>query len=53
MTCCKFAITIALCLTATAQPLAKPNVLLIVSDDQGYRDLLGSGDNAGYFKARL
>ena len=39
MTCCKFAITIALCLTATAQPLAKPNVLLIVSDDQGYRDL--------------
>ena len=39
MTYCKFAITIALCLTATAQPLAKPNVLLIVSDDQGYRDL--------------
>ena len=46
MTCCKFAITIALCLTATAQPLAKPNVLLIVSDDQGYRDLgcFGSGE---------
>jgi len=46
MTCCKFTITIALCLTATAQPLAKPNVLLIVSDDQGYRDLgcFGSGE---------
>ena len=39
MTRRKFTITIALCLTATAQPLAKPNVLLIVSDDQGYRDL--------------
>jgi len=39
MTCCKFAITIVICLTATAQALAKPNVLLIVSDDQGYRDL--------------
>ncbi len=46
MTCLKFTITIALCLTATAQPLAKPNVLLIVSDDQGYRDLgcFGSGE---------
>ena len=46
MTCCKFTITIALCLTATALPLAKPNVLLIVSDDQGYRDLgcFGSGE---------
>ena len=46
MTCRKFTITIALCLTATAHPLAKPNVLLIVSDDQGYRDLgcFGSGE---------
>jgi len=46
MTCRKFTITLALCLTATAQPLAKPNVLLIVSDDQGYRDLgcFGSGE---------
>ena len=37
---------LALCLAATAQPLAKPNVLLIVSDDQGYRDLgcFGSGE---------
>jgi arylsulfatase A-like enzyme len=46
MTCRKFTITIALCLTAAAHPLAKPNVLLIVSDDQGYRDLgcFGSGE---------
>ena len=57
MTCRKFTITLALCLTAAAHPLAKPsgqaavspakpNVLLIVSDDQGYRDLgcFGSGD---------
>ena len=37
---------LALCLAAAAQPLAKPNVLLIVSDDQGYRDLgcFGSGE---------
>ena len=37
---------LALCLTAGAHPLAKPNVLLIVSDDQGYRDLgcFGSGE---------
>ena len=57
MTCRKFTITLALCLTAAAHPLAKAsgqaavspakaNVLLIVSDDQGYRDLgcFGSGD---------
>ena len=57
MTCRKFTITLALCLTAAAHPLAKPsgqaavnpakpNVLLIVSDDQGYRDLgcFGSGE---------
>ena len=46
MTCHKFTIMLALCLAATAQPLAKPNVLLIVSDDQGYRDLgcFGSGE---------
>jgi len=46
MTCRKFTIMLALCLTAGAHPLAKPNVLLIVSDDQGYRDLgcFGSGE---------
>jgi len=46
MTCRKFTIMLALCLTAAAHPLAKPNVLLIVSDDQGYRDLgcFGSGE---------
>lgn len=46
MTCRKFTITLALCLTAAAHPPAKPNVLLIVSDDQGYRDLgcFGSGE---------
>jgi len=46
MTCHKLTITLALCLTAAVHPLAKPNVLLIVSDDQGYRDLgcFGSGE---------
>ena len=46
MTCRKFTSILALCLTAIAHPLAKPNVLLIVSDDQGYRDLgcFGSGE---------
>jgi len=46
MTCHKLIITLALCLTAAVHPLAKPNVLLIVSDDQGYRDLgcFGSGE---------
>ena len=45
MTCRKFTIMLALCLTAGAHPLAKPNVLLIVSDDQGYRDLGCFGSN--------
>ena len=46
MTCHKLTITLALYLTAAVHPLAKPNVLLIVSDDQGYRDLgcFGSGE---------
>ena len=46
MTIRKSVITLALCLTAGAHGLAKPNVLLIVSDDQGYRDLgcFGSGE---------
>ncbi|MEE1545550.1 MAG: sulfatase-like hydrolase/transferase, partial [Alphaproteobacteria bacterium] len=46
MTVRKSVITLALCLTVGAHALAKPNVLLIVSDDQGYRDLgcFGSGE---------
>ena len=46
MTIRKSVITLALCLTAGAHGFAKPNVLLIVSDDQGYRDLgcFGSGE---------
>ena len=46
MTIRKSVITLALCLTVGAHALAKPNVLLIVSDDQGYRDLgcFGSGE---------
>ncbi|HJN90024.1 MAG TPA: sulfatase-like hydrolase/transferase, partial [Verrucomicrobiota bacterium] len=39
MTVRKSVITLALCLTVGAHALSKPNVLLIVSDDQGYRDL--------------
>ena len=46
MTVRKSVITLALCLTVGAHALSKPNVLLIVSDDQGYRDLgcFGSGE---------
>ena len=46
MTIRKSVITLAFCLTVGAHALTKPNVLLIVSDDQGYRDLgcFGSGD---------
>ena len=46
MTIRKSVIALAFCLTVGAHALAKPNVLLIVSDDQGYRDLgcFGSGE---------